>query len=222
MLFENIDLPETVKMYMTEICSNDELKEAFRDFDVEVFDEERVREFEEDRFWLDIFMDHGECSYSKIKPFALEATGAVWAMIDDRLVGYIGTEGECGIVARNIHEFMNIVSVWGGYLNGYWYEDVLASEEAFYSTMNDPERLSGYMPELERHRSALQSFIERHGFTGEIYEMALRGVTVTPFLVFKATTDEYEDSDSILCGSDRYGSVGQEVLERLIQRVALS
>ena len=222
MLFENIDLPETVKMYMTEICSNDELKEAFRDFDVEVFDEERVREFEEDRFWLDIFMDHGECSYGKIKPFALEATGAVWAVIDDRLIGYIGTEGECGIVARNIHEFMNIVSVWGGFLNDYWYEDVLASEEAFYSTMNDPERLSGYMPELERHRSALQSFIERHGFTGEIYEMALRGVTVTPFLVFKATTDEYGDSDSLLHGSDRYGSKGQEVLERLIQRVTPS
>ena len=45
-----------------------------------------------------------------MKPFAREGTGALWTLLNDELVGYIGTEGECGIVARNIDEFMNIVS----------------------------------------------------------------------------------------------------------------
>ena len=42
MLFDNIDLPEDVKMYMREICSNDELEEAFRYFDVEVLEDKTV------------------------------------------------------------------------------------------------------------------------------------------------------------------------------------
>jgi len=228
MQFDKTSLPEDVKGYLREIYSDDGLREAFRYFDVEVMDEEWVaREYEQDRTWLECAMGPNpeeHCSYGgNIKAFAFEAGGGVWVVIDDNLVGYIGSEGECGFVARNIHEFMNIVSVWGGYLDDYWREDVLASEEAFYGVMNDPERLGGYMPELESHREALRGFIERHGFTREIYEMALEGMTVTPFLVFEATADgEYGPSYSVLRGPDgsaEFIGNGQEVLQRLIRRV---
>jgi len=75
--------------------------------------------------------------------------------------------------------------------------------------MNDPDRLGEY-EFIERHKKVFGAFIERHGFTGEIYEMAARGMTVSPFFVVKAATDEYVDSGSLISVFD-----GQETLEKL-------
>ena len=208
MLYDKTNLPEDVKMYLREIYGDKELNDVFYDCDIEIYDEDSVKDFE-DEDWLAELMGPGEPNYKNLKPFARDGSGAMWVVIDDKMIGYIGTEGECGIVAGNIHEFMNIVSVWGGYICDYWSGDVLGSKDSFYNIMNDSERLDDY-EFIENHKRVLKPFIEKHGFTGEIYEMAARGMIVNPFFVVKAATDEYVDSQALISDFD-----GQESLEKL-------
>ena len=213
MLYDNTNLPDDVKMYLREIYDDQELNDVFYDCDIEIYDEDLIRDIEEDEAWLEEMMGPGEPSYTNLKPFGRAGSGALWVLIDDKMIGYIGTEGECGIVSRDIHEFMNIVSTWGGYLSDYWDEEVLASREAFYDTMNNPERLEQY-ENIERNRRVFEGFIKRHDFTKEIYEMAVGGITVEPLFIVKATTDEYVDSESLISPLD-----GQNKLEDLIKRL---
>ena len=182
MNYDTTNLPEEVQKYLAEIYNDEELRDVFYDCDIEIYDEDWIKDIEEDEAWLEDLMGPGESSYSNLKPFGRDGTGALWVVIDDSMIGYIGTEGQCGIVARNIHEFMNIASMWGGYLSDYWDEDILASREAFYGTMNNPERLEQY-ENIERNRRVFEGFIERHGFTKEIYEMAVGGITVEPLFI---------------------------------------
>ena len=125
------------------------------------------------------------------------------------MIGYIGTEGECGIIARNINEFMNIVAVQRGYIDDFCSVDILKTEKAFLEKYKEaPE--SDYNKEFNR-------FIKKHGFTKDlkkIYEFIIKGVTTKPFFQVIATDEEYCDSYSIL-GSDD----GQEALELLIDLI---
>ena len=209
--YSNTKLPKAVQDYLEEIYNDEDLKDAFYNADIEIYDEAWVKDLEDDDSWFEEMMGPGESTYENIKPFARDGSGALWVVLNDELIGYIGTEGECGIVAGNIHEFMNIVSVWGGYLDDYWDKDVLESSESFYETMNDPDRLEDY-DDIKRDKRVFRKFIKKHGFTSKIYDMAVRGVTVTPYFVVKATNEDYVDSYSIL-GSDD----GQEALESLIE-----
>ena len=192
MKYDKTSLPDKVKEYLEEIY-NDE--------------ESSITDMEEDSSWLDDLMgpsESRESVYENIKPFALDGTGAVWVVLNDELIGYIGTEGECGIVARNIDEFMNIIS-YGRYFSDYSI-DFLKSEEDYIQSFSEPED--------DEYRDVFDKFIEKHGFTKDprkLYEMVIAGLTVKPFFEFKATDDEYCDSYSIL-GSDD----GQEALEKLI------
>ena len=102
MEFENTSLPENVKKYLEEITGDEALLDAFFDCDVEIYDEEWVKDLDEDESWLEELMGPGLSSYSDMKPFARDGSGALWVVLNDELIGYIGTEGECGIVAKNI------------------------------------------------------------------------------------------------------------------------
>ena len=207
MKYDETSLPDNVKAYLEEIYNDEELSDAFYDCDVEILDESSITDMEEDGSWLDDLMgpaESRESVYEDIKPFAMDGTGAVWVVLNDELIGYIGTEGECGIVARNIDEFMNIIT-YGRYFSDYSIE-YLKSEEAYISSFTEPED--------DEHKEVFDKFIEKHGFTKDpkkLYKMVIEGLTVKPFFEFKATDDEYCDSYSIL-GSDD----GQEALEKLI------
>ncbi len=207
MKYDKTSLPDKVKEYLEEIYNDEELSDSFYDCDVEILDESSITDMEEDSSWLDDLMgpsESRESVYENIKPFALDGTGAVWVVLNDELIGYIGTEGECGIVARNIDEFMNIIS-YGRYFSDYSI-DFLKSEEDYIQSFSEPED--------DEYRDVFDKFIEKHGFTKDprkLYEMVIAGLTVKPFFEFKATDDEYCDSYSIL-GSDD----GQEALEKLI------
>ena len=209
MNFSNTNLPENVKKYLEEIYNDEELRDAFYDCDVEIYDEAWIKDLEDDDSWREDLMGPGESSYDDLKPFARDGSGALWVVIDDVLIGYIGTEGECGIVAKSIDEFMNIVAM-GRYISDYCSLDILKSEEAFLDNLDDPD---------EDKETVFDRFIEKHGFTKgphELYEMIIQGLTVRPFFEIKATNDDYVDSYSIL-GSDD----GQESLEKLIKMLGL-
>ena len=206
--YNNTALPQNVRDYLEEIYNDPDLKEAFYfDCDIEIYDEAGVKDMEEDTSWFDDMMGPGECSYKNIKPFARDGVGGLWAVLDDEKIGYIGTEGECGIIARNINEFMNILAVYRGYIGDLCGVDILKSEEAFLKVFKE-ERDSDYNKEFN-------GFIRKHHFTKNpkrIYEYIIKGVTTKPFFQVTATGDEYVDSRSILGGGG-----GQEMLESLIK-----
>lgn len=210
MNYNNTRLPEKLKKYMEEITSNSELLDAFFDCDIEIYDEEWVKDFENDDSWLEDLMGPGISSYSDTKPFARDASGALWVVINDEMIGYIGTEGECGIVAKSIDDFMNIIA-FGQYFNDYCNVNILQSQEDFLK--NACKSVGG------EHAEVFGKFIEEHGFTkewSELYRMIIDGLTVRPFLEIKATDEDYCDSYSLL-GSDD----GQESLLQLIELLKL-
>lgn len=205
--YDSTGLPQDVRDYLEEIYNDEDLKDAFYDCDIEIYDEAWVKELEEDTSWFNDMMGPGESSYTNIKPFAREGAGGLWVVLNDELIGYIGTEGECGIIARNINEFMNIVAVYRGYIDDLCDVDILESEEAFLKEFEE-ERDSDYNKEFN-------SFIRKHHFTKnlkKIYEYVIKGVTTKPFFMVAATDDEYVDSRSLFEIDD-----GQEMLESLIK-----
>ncbi|MBQ6017190.1 MAG: SMI1/KNR4 family protein [Clostridiales bacterium] len=207
MQYDSTNLPQAVKDFLEEIFGNEELCDAFYDCDIEIYDGEWVKDIEEDEAWLEDLMGPGESTYEDLKPFARDGTGALWVVINDELIGYIGTEGECGIVAKNINEFFNIVAVYRGCLADIWSVDVLESEEAFLEAAGEPEE-----------NEVFDDFIKKHGFTKDlkdVYKMIISGMTTEPFFIHKATDDDYVDSYSLV-GSDD----GQEALEDLISRLS--
>ena len=105
MKYDDTNLPKKVSRYLDEIYNNEELNDAFFECDIELYGPEWVKDLENDENWLEDLMGPGETNY-ELKPFAREGTGALCTLLNDELVGYIGTEGECGIVARNIDELI--------------------------------------------------------------------------------------------------------------------
>lgn len=207
--YSNTNLPQEVKDYLEEIYNDEDLKDAFFDCDIEIYEEAWVKDLENDDSWFEDLMGTGESSYKNIKPFARDGSGGLWVVLDDEMIGYIGTEGECGIIARNIHEFMNIVAVQRGYIDDFCSVDILESEEEFLEEYKEA-------PESDFSR-VFNRFIKKHGFTKDlkkIYEYIIKGITVKPFFQVLATDDEYCDSYSLL-GSDD----GQEALESLIDSI---
>ena len=211
MKYDNTNLPENIRAFLEEIINDEKLCDAFYSRDVEICDEAWVKDLE-DNFQQEFedLMGPGDSSYKNIKAFARDGTGALWVILDDELIGYIGTEGECGIVSRNINEFMNIIAALKGssLLADFWDLDTLSSEEAFteaYEESDDEDETD--------YSEVLDKFIGKHGFTKDpkkLYEYVVKGITVEPFFQVIATDDEYVDSDSLLGGD------GQELLEELI------
>ena len=211
MKYDNTSLPENVRAFLEEIIDDEELCDAFYSSDVEIYDEDWVKDLEENfRQEFEELMGPGDSSYKNIKAFARDGTGALWVVLDDELIGYIGTEGECGIVSRNINEFMNIIAALKGssLLADFWDVDTLKSEEAFIDAYNESEE-----DDETDYNEVFDKFINKHGFTHDlktIYEYIVKGLTVQPFFQVIATDDDYVDSASVL------GLDGQEQLEALI------
>ena len=211
MKYGNTNLPENVRAFLEEIIDDEELCDAFYSRDVEIYDEDWVKDLEENfRQEFEDLMGPGDSSYKNIKAFARDGTGALWVVLDDELIGYIGTEGECGIVSRNINEFMNIIAALKGssLLFDFWDVDTLKSEEAFIDAYNESEE-----DDETDYNEVFDKFINKHGFTRDlktIYEYIVKGLTVQPFFQVIATDDDYVDSASVL------GLGGQEQLEALI------
>lgn len=201
MKYEDTNLPKKVSKYLDLIYEDKELNDAFFECDIELYGPEWITDLENDENWLEDLMGPGETNYD-LKPFAREGTGALWTLLNDEIVGYIGTEGECGIVARNIDEFMNIVAT----LKCSFIR--LKDEDDFIKNFNK-------INEEYEHKQIMNKFIEQHKFEKDpkkIYELLKLGITTKPFFVIKAIDDEYVDSYSIIGHDD-----GQESLERFIR-----
>ena len=91
MKYDNTSLPKNVRAFLEEIFSDEKLSDAFYARDVEIYDEAWVKDLE-DNFQeeFESLMGPGESSYKSIKAFARDASGALWVVLDDKLIGYIG------------------------------------------------------------------------------------------------------------------------------------
>ncbi|MBO4390303.1 MAG: hypothetical protein J5825_05555 [Lachnospiraceae bacterium] len=214
MKYNRTKLPDEAKELLEEITKSEPLNDSFCECDIEIFDQDEILEMEEDDEWLEDLMGPGEATYEEIRPFARDGSGAVWVVLDGAAVGYIGTEGECGLVARNFHEFVNMVAVWRSYLFDFWDADILESFEDFLEAYEDEERFE-VLTDKARTDKAFDKLIAKYNFTTDlrdIYHLVIKGMTAEPFFEIKATDDDYCDSYSLL-GSDD----GQEALEELIE-----
>ena len=151
-----------------------------------------------------MWLEPGEANY-EMKPFAASGDGGTWVILNDEYIGYSGSEGECGIVARNVDEFMNAIAVCK--LMYFRLED-LKDEESFRKAIDKACEDHG-------NPSLYDKFMQKHGFETDIskvYEMVKLGYTVKPFFVIKAIDEDYCDSNSL------FGSDGQEALEEFIEK----
>lgn len=200
MLFSDINLPEKLSQYLEEIYGDLSLRDAFYSCDIDIYSPESLLELISDK---SLWLEPGEPNY-EIKPFAGSADGGFWVVLNDEYIGYIGSEGECGIVARNVDEFMNIIAVCK-------FLDLrvssLKNEESFIESIDEANEEFEYQEVFDR-------FIEKHKFEKDIstaYKLLKLGLTVKPFFEIKATDDEYCDSYSLLGADD-----GQQALEKFI------
>lgn len=200
MLFSETGLPKKLCEYLEEICSNEELKDAFYCSDIEILEPESIEELMEDE---SLWLEPGEANY-EMKPFAISADGGTWVVLNDKYIGHIDSEGGCGIVARTVDEFMNMVAVCK--ILFFRVQD-LKDEQGFR------KYLAESLKEFE-NPAVYDRFIEKHSFESDIskvYEIAKLGHTVKPFFVIKAIDDDYCDSHSL------FGLEDQEDLENLIK-----
>lgn len=202
MQFSDTNLPKSLSRFLEEIYGDEDIKNAFCDCDIDIFSPESIAELISEGNCSDELMQ-GESNY-EIKPFAGSADGGYWVVLNDEFVGYIGSEGECGIVARNVDEFMNIVAVCK------WLDfrvSALSNKESFIKSVNDANEEVG-------HQEVFSRFIERHSFVNDIekvYSLFKLGLTVQPFFEIRAIDDEYCDSYSLLGADD-----GQQALVEFI------
>ena len=201
MSYDETNLPRKVVKYLDEINSDKNLKEAFYYCDVDIYDVNEIIKFQEDQLWFEDMCGPGEPNYD-IKPFARDASGGLWVVLNNEKIGYIGTEGECGIVARNIDEFMNVVSTLK---SGFISE--LSDEKSFYKIFEEQNK-------EYKSSGVLSSFIEKNCFEkdpSKIYHILKLGMTAKPFFLIKGK-EGYLDSYSLFGLDD-----GQKSLEKFIK-----
>ncbi|MCR5540014.1 MAG: hypothetical protein K6F71_04160 [Ruminococcus sp.] len=135
---------------------------------------------------LEFLLECGESNY-KLEPFACNGSGGVYALLDGEMVGLINSEGEAGIVAKNIRDFFSII-IHCCYLEDFgkfnWLDSFSEFTEHYQKCEDD--FLKDFSEEFELENDSQK-----------IYQMFRNGVMTQPKLLITATSDEYEDYQQI-------------------------
>ena len=108
-------------------------------------------------------------------------------MLDGEMVGLINSEGEAGIVAKNIRDFFSII-IHCCYLEDFGKFGWLDSFSEFTDHYQKCEEVF------------LKEFSEKFELENDpqkIYQMFRNGVMTQPKLLITATSDDYEDYQQI-------------------------
>ena len=147
------------------------------------FDVEEYDQLTDD---LDFLMECSECNYS-VEPFACDGSGGIYALLNSELVGYIDSEGQAGIVAKNLHDFFGIL-VHCGYISDFskfgWLESLTEFKEHY--RICDEAFIKTFSEQFE-----LENDPQR------IYKMFIDAVLTQPRLIISAASEEYEDYQQI-------------------------
>lgn len=163
------------------IKNNDELQNYLSsecDLDIEEYDQ-----LTEDLSYL---MEYSNSNY-ELEPFACDGSGGIYALLDRKLVGYLDSEGQAGIVANNINDFFSIIVNCG-----------CLSDWAKFGWL---ERQDVFMEHYQKcELQFVRIFSEKYGFESDplkIYQMFRNAVLTEPRLIITATSEDYTDFDQL-------------------------
>lgn len=182
---------QLLEYYKEKIKSNSELEKCvWVDCDFAFDDNTNVKE--------DI-LACGEKSNYDIFPFGRSGDGSNYVLLNDEKVAFISSEGECGIVARNVKEFFNIVLTCK-YIAYYFKRGV------FDSGNNFKERFNTANNEVD-NSGTIESFIKSQNFEtdiNKIYEMFLQGIIAEPSFILQANPEKYGPWDDLFGTNQEY------------------
>ena len=135
---------------------------------------------------LGFLMESTKSNYN-IEPFACDGSGGIYALLDNELVGYIDSEGQASIVAKNIRDFFSIL-IHCGCLEDFGKFGWLDSQSDFMEQYKKCE---------EVYIKAFSEEFKLENDSQKIYHMFKDAVLTQPQLTITATSDEYEDYQQI-------------------------
>ncbi|MBO4867106.1 MAG: hypothetical protein J5582_11210 [Ruminococcus sp.] len=172
---------ELLKSIIEFIEENEELADYLSgecDFDIE--DDEELADD------LNYLTENAESNY-KLEPFACDGGGGVYVLLDGEMVGMIDSEGQAGIIAKNIRDFFSII-IHCGCLEDF----------GKFDWLEDPDEFSEHFIEIED--DFLEDFSEEFQLENDmqkIYQMFREAVLTQPQLKITATSSDYEDYQQI-------------------------
>lgn len=121
-----------------------------------------------------------------IYPFGIEGSGGYYVLLDDKYVGFISSDGTCGIVASNVYNFFNYLAVFKT-LQSYFYESVFDSLERFNETfiyVNDKVD--------DEYKKVFDDFIKYNIFEKDYKNLKINlkaDLTIQPEFIIKPTKE---------------------------------
>lgn len=141
----------------------------------------------------------GEKSNYEIFPFGKTGDGSNYALLNGGNVAYISSEGECGIIARNVKEFFNIMLTCK-YITDYFKQGIFDSIDNFKERFNRVNAAT-------ENPDIIETFIKSQNFETnieKIYEMFVGGIITNPSLILQANPEEYEPWDDVFGTNQEY------------------
>ena len=183
---------EMLQLFKNQIISNPDLSKAL---------------FEECEFHFDDDIDLnndilicGEKSNYNITPFGKDTMGGAYCLLNNQYVGYITSEGGCGIIARSVNDFFNLLATCKN-LTSYLEVGVFDSFDSF--SMEDAEINS----EVDGNSTLYEQFINENKFTvdvAKLYEMFKQGIITEPSFILSADPNNYEPWDDLFYTNQQY------------------
>lgn len=185
-----------LQAYKKLIKETAQLEDAiYTECDLEFADDESL---EDD---LESLLEGGTCEY-ELKPFAIDGAGGVYAALNDNYIGYMTSEGQCGIVARNIRDFF-VLLLNCKMLYDYFREGVFDNPTAFINKFNE---VNGQV-ESQTNKEIIDAFIEKNQFETNpeiLYKIMKEAVITEPSFIIEPTIDGYEYSDDLFGTEQQY------------------
>lgn len=147
---------------------------------------------EDDILWdnLKSLLVCSECNYN-MEPFACDGSGGVFVFLNQSLIGYLDSEGQAGIIANNLQDFLSII-LNCGYISDWAKFDWLSDETTFMSAYDELE--------ISREKACVKGFIKENDLLYEpvkIYHVFKEAISTKPQLMIKATSDGYVDYEQM-------------------------
>ncbi|MBQ3213529.1 MAG: hypothetical protein IJB10_00735 [Clostridia bacterium] len=189
-----MDNKELLNEYRKQIESNEKLETTFRnECDFNFRDDLNVKE--------DILICGEESNY-QIYPFGKDSMGGVFCLLDDEYVGYISSEGGCGIIAKNVKEFFNLMAVCktlSYYFNKGTFDNLLIFAQKYEEIVQDLTE--------EESLPLYEEFIKQNNFETEIskiYKMFKEALITEPAFILQANPEEYMPWDDVFYTNQEY------------------
>lgn len=184
---------ERLKFYKEQIENNPELTQAMWEDCWFQFDDNINLE-------TDILFCGEKSNYSMF-PFASDSGGDMYVLLDDKYVGFLDSEGGCGIIASSVDEFFNFCAVCKEY-PAYFMLGVFDSLDTFKSRLIELQQKS-----KSNNQKIFEKFIENNHFTtdiSEIYQKTKLALTMEPRFILQANPEEYDAWDDVFFSYQKY------------------